>query len=476
MKGEPRDEAIQRALDNARTCLIQRIRVNIQSNVRRYSEEVNNRSYSEHFATTTQATSQLEVQGLNWENDYDNNVAFVIAFAEREKLAAYAAEKGKKLRTEIRDHMNFGRDYEKTGQRSKALEEYLACQQLFSQVDEAMTVFGAVSTRPKEAFMEMDSSYKRDEVSISEVHQAIQRLANKPISSIDDVAWNIAYNIRTQSGLKDTTVMVTPFSYQDTKFSSQFGRYFQQTLELKLFDVAKLNAVKAQTNVKPGAGDVYRQFASASGAAFILSGTYWENGSDIKFMVTLRNVSTGKTAASIELIVSGDIVKKTGQNLKPENFQQAYADQKTFAQDEVIGGGLSLEAWTNKGVDNLMFVKGERMKVFVRVNTPCYIRFVYHLADGVRTLLLDSYYIDQQKINQVYEIPDEFECDAPYGAEVLQINACTDPFPPVKTVDKDGYKFYEGDLKTYVVSTRGMKKAAKTMTAETRLVITTMAQ
>jgi hypothetical protein len=270
--------------------------------------------------------------------------------------------------------------------------------------------------------------------------------------------------------------MVTPFSYQDTKFSSQFGRYFQQTLELKLFDVAKLNAVKAQTNIKPGAGDVYRQFASASGAAFILSGTYWENGSDIKFMVTLRNVSTGKTAASIELIVSGDIVKKTGQNLKPENFQQAYADQKTFAQDEVIGGGLSLEAWTNKGVDNLLFVKGERMKVFVRVNTPCYIRFVYHLAGGVRTLLLDSYYIDQQKINQVYEIPDEFECDAPYGAEVLQINACTDPFPQVKTVEKDGYKYYEGDLKQYVASTRGMKKAAKTMTAETRLVITTMAQ
>ena len=136
---------------------------------------------------------------------------------------------------------------------------------------------------------------------------------------------------------------------------------------------------------------------------------------------------------------------------------------------------MSLEVWTNKGIDDLIFTKGEKMNVYVRVNLPCYVRFLYHLADGKRTMLLDNYYIDESKVNMVVQIPAEFECDEPYGAEFLQAFARTDRFEPKETVESDGYKFLKEDLEKFLSSTRGMKRVKPgTMQTETRVVMTTM--
>ncbi len=115
------------------------------------------------------------------------------------------------------------------------------------------------------------------------------------------------------------------------------------------------------------------------------------------------------------------------------------------------------------------------MKVLLKVNLPSYIRFVYHLADEERVLLMDNYYIDQTKVNHDYEIPVEFQCDAPFGAEVLQVFARTEPFPEVQTVNKGGYDIIVGDLSKFLSQTRGMTKVKQGLVqAERRVVITTV--
>ena len=81
------------------------------------------------------------------------------------------------------------------------------------------------------------------------------------------------------------------------------------------------------------------------------------------------------------------------------------------------------------------------MKVFIRVNREVHIRLLYILADGRRTLLYDSYYIDQSKVNRVVEIPDEFECVPPFGAEFLVVTARSEAFPPIQTYESNGYHF-----------------------------------
>jgi hypothetical protein len=208
---------------------------------------------------------------------------------------------------------------------------------------------------------------------------------------------------------------------------------------------------------------------------YILSGSYWEQKDNVRFVVTLRSVANGSICASAEATIESKILVASGHSVKPANYKAALADQKVFAGGEIAGGGLTLEAWTNKQTQGNLFTGGETMKVLVRVNMPCYIRFMYHMADGKRVLLLDEYFMDASKVNVAYEIPQEFECAAPFGAEVLQLFARTGKFERLNTERVDGYDYIRGDLKNVVAGLRGMKAAKpKTMQAEQRIVITTM--
>jgi len=56
------------------------------------------------------------------------------------------------------------------------------------------------------------------------------------------------------------------------------------------------------------------------------------------------------------------------------------------------------------------------------------VRLIYHLASKQRALLVNNYYIDESKVNLVYQIPQEFEIAAPYGVEVIQASVQTEEF------------------------------------------------
>ena len=156
----------------------------------------------------------------------------------------------------------------------------------------------------------------------------------------------------------------------------------------------------------------------------------------------------------------------------------AYRDFKNFNADEIIGERLSLDDWNNKGFENLIFKKGETMKVYVQVNMPCYIRFIYHQADGLRVLLYDSLYIDISKVNKKYKIPSkyDFECIEPFGVEVLQVCVQNKPFKKLDTVKQGDLDILKEDLEKIIRITRGMKpkKPQEILYAEQRLTITTL--
>merc|ERR1711916_40037 len=120
-----------------------------------------------------------------------------------------------------------------------------------------------------------------------------------------------------------------------------------------------------------------------------------------------------------------------------------------------------------------IYSEGETMKVYVKMGKPCYIRFIYHAADGSKVLLLDNYYIDASNVNKVYQIPEEFECTAPFGVETLQVNAQSAKFTPLNVREEYGYAFITDDLEEVIAKTRGFKKKEKVMLAEKRLMITT---
>jgi hypothetical protein len=161
----------------------------------------------------------------------------------------------------------------------------------------------------------------------------------------------------------------------------------------------------------------------------------------------------------------------------PENFINANIKNKTFTENEIVGGDLNLEIWTNKGTENLLYSEGDTLRLYIRANKECYVRFIYHLADGSSVLLLDDHYIGIDKVNKVYQLTDEFVCSEPFGVEMLQVNAQTEKFEPLITKLVDGYRFITDDLKAIIEKNRGFKKldSDKVLKTEKRMVITTMA-
>jgi hypothetical protein len=235
-------------------------------------------------------------------------------------------------------------------------------------------------------------------------------------------------------------VLVVPLIYQDTKMGSSFARHFRAELENQIVQLAYWKVAEQVQSFSPKSSQIMRDLAKESGAELILSGTYWERGNEVKLMVNIREVNSGKVLAGTEITFDPQILPEN-VNLKPENFESAMVAQGAFGQGEIVSGQLQVESWTNKGNENLIYTAGETMKVFVRVNREAHVRLLYIIADGRWTLLYDDLYIDQSKVNRAVEIPAEFECAPPFGAEMLVVIARTEKFEPLETVEEDDYDF-----------------------------------
>ena len=62
--------------------------------------------------------------------------------------------------------------------------------------------------------------------------------------------------------------------------------------------------------------------------------------------------------------------------------EESLVSSKVFASD-----GLIIEIATDRGTGPVVYTEGEIMTVFARANQETYIRLIYILADGKRTLL-----------------------------------------------------------------------------------------
>ncbi len=298
----------------------------------------------------------------------------------------------------------------------------------------------------------------------------------RPIENSQDLAWYLVSSLAQQAGSQRRSVLVAPFTYQNTQIASPFSTYFKQLLENELRKVVGWAVMQEARDVQTRSGNIARAFAQASGADYALTGTYWERSGGMEFKSTLHRISNGENVAEAAAIVEDRVLQQAPASIKPDNFSQALQDLQTFNKDEVKPDGLRLDVWTNKGDENLVFTEGEEVTVYVRVNAPAYVRFIYHLADGTRTLLLDNHYVEEAA--QPYEIPQTFECAAPFGVEFLQAIAQSKPFEPLDTVEIDGYDVLKQDLKSFLANTRsGIKKREETIQqAEDRVVVTTVAR
>ena len=123
-------ECKQLATDDAKSTLIQNIRVTIRSEVTSKVKEVNEK-VSEYFSSVTQSNSTIEIIGLALEHYFGKNACYTLATVSRDKLTRIYAKQASKLRDEIKSNVKIAQGFEDTGQPTEALNKYLACYPLF---------------------------------------------------------------------------------------------------------------------------------------------------------------------------------------------------------------------------------------------------------------------------------------------------------------------------------------------------------
>jgi Domain of unknown function (DUF4384) len=108
---------------------------------------------------------------------------------------------------------------------------------------------------------------------------------------------------------------------------------------------------------------------------------------------------------------------------------------------------LKFSIATNRGLSGLLFEENDTMRLSVRANKACYVRLVYRMANGQLALLRNhDFKINEYALDQWTEIPEDFVCAAPFGAEFLVAYASTEMFDPLKIHEKDGYVIIDTPL------------------------------
>lgn len=502
-------DALEVAKDNARADLSRTIVVGIRALLRIFKEEIN-QELSQHFTSLTESSTPFqEIIGLGTDTYRDNAppTMYALAYASKEDLRRIYSKMESELRDEIKEIIADAQAAESNSRSMEAAAKYLSLYPLYDELQKTKTILLVVGELESQTvreeqiahiehtFAELhgevgESSPDLSEVPLmswTEVANRIDQLLSQSLESVDDVARSVVIQLSKQAGDLDGRLLIAPFTYQDTKMSGPFARYFRSALEnqIGLMTGSKWDAVSEARGFQPKSVQITRDLTKESGAQWLLSGTYWEQGDKIKLMANLRDVDTGKMLAGADVLFDADILKSSGLNPKPQNFEQALIEQNAFTEGEVVSGQLHVDVWTNKGNESLLFTEGEIMKVYVRVNRPAYVRLLYILANGRRTLLpidpnqsgiYDNYYIDQSKVNRVVEIPAEFECAPPFGAEMLVAIARTEELEPLEIEEVDGYYYLEADSpKEAAAEARGMKwKKQEVQQTEAKIVVTTM--
>ena len=476
-------ESKEIAQENARADLSQKVLVKIDSTVSNYQLEDGEETLQQ-FSTVTQSSSELQVMGLETltyvRDSRKNPMSFALVYIERKKLAKlYQAEK-KRLTSQILQLITLAENQDNP--KYTSVQYYYQTWPLLDKLAEVQTILLSVSgTR---IFSDLASQDLADQPLIlnkSQINRRIQQLSLHSIDNLDDVAGAIQFQLYQQFDLQHQQLLVQPFFYQDTRLSSRFARYFKQLLEGKLE-----NSIQPHREFQAKSVNYEKDMAVSADADYIITGSYWEKEDNVQILAFCRSVQTGEIRASANVDFKRGMLKSS-LNLKPDNFEKIMSQQLAFEQEVIDSGQLKLEVWTDRGQNALLYSQGELMKVYLRTNRPCYVRLLYILANGQKTLLVDNLQINLESINRPLLVNDlleiDFECTSPFGAEMIIGVARNYPFDTIETTERDGYIFIDTDNPKHLANitrgTKGFKRRKRNdesiQQTETKLILTTVA-
>lgn len=447
---------IEAAKQRAMVDLMNQIQVNVKSEfVNEVTETAN--SLSEYTASKINVMTDMQVEGARFNVIDKDNSKVVQAILNKAEAAGLYREKTLQLNDQLAGQVRQALNFIQTSQNEKALQSIFNASKTFNKIEQQILLYMILGGA--------DRAQIKPQVSRSKIDSILYDITETKMANFDDAVANLCFQISRQIP-PNQQIAVFPLNYEKTSFFSELSEYTRQKIESSLTRFLQFKMVSAEKSA--GVKNVYH-----------ISGNYWPR-KDVMEIIVLINDGAGQTIGSARVTFPLKYVSALNISIKPQNFVDAYSEDKYFAKNEVIYGDLKIDFWTNKGGKNLIFKEGEEMRLYIRANTPCYVRFIYHLANGIRTPLFKNYYINELKVNKVVELPESFVCAPPFGVEKLQLIASTEGLPALKTemttIEGEEYEALSEDLKQFLARTRGFikNKTKGAKTAERVITITTM--
>ena len=412
----------------------------------------------------------FSVQNLSVDLARTDQYTYALVYITRAELREIYTNRASDLRRRIKYRLEIAAAAERDLDIEGAVKTYLQTYTLYEELKEAEIIQIAAQYGHAVNFSDFRDAFRHLADAATDtsdnfwthrqVIKRVEKLNPQIVTSIDDISSVIKFQFLQQRAAFRDKVFIAPLTYEDSGVICPFAPEFSTSLQKKL-----------GWTVVDEAGE----FTPPR-----LSPFCWENGDEITIRATLRDVHTGEFLASGVVQFLNSQLRKP-LNCKLNNYQSAQVEKRAFTpryyeKPRVLGstetstpkgltehqvspvGALKVEVWTNKGSSPMYYTKGETMKVFGRVNQPAYLRLLYILADGKRTLLQDNYYIDASDVDSNVKI-GEFVCTPPFGAEMLVVAARTESFPPIKTYEKNGYIYLtDQDAESAARSFRGMQQ------------------
>ena len=424
----------------------------------------------EHYGTVIQSSARSKLKGIREYYPPTAPDTYFIVYIKRDELKRIYADEAADLRQEINDILHKAQVIENAGDLSDAAKVYLSTYRLYETLKEAELIqLGAEYITPQGAFAKLTDAAagiaKADlMMSHGEVIAKVSKIAPQTIININDLARVTAYQFQQQSSDWGTKVKTEELTYDSFNVVSPSSMSFLQALT----DELKWHRSPPMRGFQPLREE--REIQSED-APLQFFGGYWADGDRITLRTTLRNITTGEFRASAVVQFSESQRRDKDVSLKPDNLEQFNQDWELFNPSEetlikevpqieeaprtvetspeeslvsskvFASDGLIIEIATDRGTGTVVYTEGEIMTVFARANQETYIRLIYILADGKRTLLLENYHIDSEMANQSLEI-GKFVCTPPFGAEQLHVYAKPERFPdlaPGETYEEGGY-------------------------------------
>lgn len=504
--GTTRDEAMQLALENARSDLAQSLRATITSDVYTRMEEAGS-EVQQYFSSVTETSASLQVQGLDDERYFDEGQgeAHALVHVRRERVIGLYEDRIEELEQDIRERIERAESYRRDGDHSRARRELAGCFQLLRELEKSSGIIAAARSEMTEAFAALDRGVD-DMIRVHSdlqgiVRSRIDNLQDEPVRSLEDLGSQLSLMLGEQLPAgNDEAVMVLPFDYEDTNMGSSFSQYFNRVFQVRLTDTTPLGVVEGgsagpqsgrqerqteQAVARSGAAsggslNIEAERARQAGAEFYITGSYWEEQDGLNVMATVYRSADGRSVASAEITVPMQVVEATGRAIRPDNYEQASRDNELYRQYETRSSGLNLDVWTDRGQSSITYTSGDRPEIYVRVSREAHVRVIYHLPDGRRTMLHETR-LDGEQVNRPYAVHEAvgLAVDEPYGTGFLQVVASTEELNPVRTRREDGLILMAGDLEEDLARTRSIvqeREQDNVPTASMRLPVTTIAE